>query len=200
VFVGNPRHISPRDSACSPSRLFPSVILSAADRFPPFQEIGPLRFPASGESHLPPRKGCRPGALFPANKLELSPVKKVPRRSRRISLRIWSSGGTGNPRLTSNSRAMRTYVNRQINSFRIRTYIKPGGGGIRFMSYLRHRIVRQFPLPLHFAELQASSRTRAFQLPALNCRLATSPTECALTKIAQGATAATAMDIRSGCS
>src|SRR4029077_4779390 len=103
-------------------------------------EIGPLRLPASGESHLPPRKGYRQGALFPANKLEISLVKDVPRRSRRISLRIWSSGGTGNPPLASNSREMRTYVNREINSFRIRTCTKPGGGGIRFMSYLRHVI------------------------------------------------------------
>jgi hypothetical protein len=109
--------------ALNPARNFqasrPTVILSAADRILPLPEIGPLRFPPSGESHRPPRKGYPQDALFAARKFELSPVNKVPPRSRRISLR--SRGGSRAPIATSRSNRIRTQTNRELNGFKMST-------------------------------------------------------------------------------
>jgi hypothetical protein len=78
------------------------VILSAEDRLPALPKIVLFQFPSSGESH-------------PQD--ELSPVNKVPPRSRRISHRPQQATA----RLLRNSRKIRTYTNRKLNFFKMRT-------------------------------------------------------------------------------
>jgi hypothetical protein len=122
----------------------PVVILSAAHRLLTLPEIAPLRFPSSGESHLfaanvnhLPQKGHQQDALFAGDgdelrggkKVELSPVNKVPQRSRRISLRSRRSSRAQVLPLRANCRRMRTYTIAKLSPLECALAQNIRGGG-----------------------------------------------------------------------